>query len=287
MSLRTNKTPEKENKPLANQRPESQKNSNTAYQLVDKRPEAVAQRKLQELANNSPRTKKVAQLQAIANHYSIQKKANQQSRSGEVVQLGKKKAEDDSEYSEDSDDGIPAEEIYHDPKGPTYRSPRFFYNDKKVDTRADLVARQTDEHGMLRSGFDGTGEVIPLDGSGREIRDHKTKGAKNQQPDIDHKIDFVAVDDAIDHYEESDMSEDEKEEFKNYTYNRQDNLEILSHGAHTGKRRTTRDQISSALSSRAKQHVKVARVDFKNNADAQRRRRERKHRRLRREAKNK
>lgn len=50
-------------------------------QFTDNRPEAVAQRKLQEMANNSQQVKKAAQLQAMANNHSsqqplIQKKEN-------------------------------------------------------------------------------------------------------------------------------------------------------------------------------------------------------------------
>lgn len=43
-----------------------------SFQFVDNRPVAVAQRKLQEMANHSPRAKQAAQLQAIMSHYSLQ-----------------------------------------------------------------------------------------------------------------------------------------------------------------------------------------------------------------------
>ena len=54
----------------------------SAFQFVDNRSEAVAQRKLQEIANNSPQAKQAAQFQAMADSYSthqqkpIQKKEN-------------------------------------------------------------------------------------------------------------------------------------------------------------------------------------------------------------------
>lgn len=44
--------------------------SESAFQFVDNRPEAIAQRKLQGMANNSPKAKQVAQLQAMADNYS-------------------------------------------------------------------------------------------------------------------------------------------------------------------------------------------------------------------------
>ncbi len=44
----------------------------SAFQFVDNRPAAAAQRKLQEMAENSPQTEQSAQLQAIANNRSAQ-----------------------------------------------------------------------------------------------------------------------------------------------------------------------------------------------------------------------
>ncbi|PHN02210.1 hypothetical protein [Flavilitoribacter nigricans] len=58
-----------------------QGNSESTFQFADNRPEAVVQRKLQEVSNNSPRVKEAAQLQnMITNHFrkqqDIQKKGN-------------------------------------------------------------------------------------------------------------------------------------------------------------------------------------------------------------------
>ena len=44
--------------------------SNSASQFVDNRPEGIAERKLQEMANNSPQVQQAAQLQAAANSHS-------------------------------------------------------------------------------------------------------------------------------------------------------------------------------------------------------------------------
>lgn len=60
---------------------ESQGGGESTFQFVDNRSEAIVQRKLQELANNSPHAKKIAQLQAMADNQSaqqqpIQKKEN-------------------------------------------------------------------------------------------------------------------------------------------------------------------------------------------------------------------
>ena len=68
------------------------KGNNQGFEFVDNRPETVAQRKLQELANNSPQAKQGAQLQLRANKHAaqqqqpIQKKGNTLKKSGTVVQ---------------------------------------------------------------------------------------------------------------------------------------------------------------------------------------------------------
>ena len=60
---------------------QSQGGGESTFQFVDNRSEAIVQRKLQELANNSPHAKKIAQFQAMADNQSaqqqpIQKKEN-------------------------------------------------------------------------------------------------------------------------------------------------------------------------------------------------------------------
>ncbi len=64
-------------------------NSDAAFHFVDNRPEAVSQRKLQEMANNSLQAKQSAQLQTITDTHSVQqlpaqKKVN--SKEGGVLQ---------------------------------------------------------------------------------------------------------------------------------------------------------------------------------------------------------
>ncbi|GAA3591912.1 DUF4157 domain-containing protein [Flavivirga amylovorans] len=83
MNTHADKT--KENKsqsvPAANRKVKP--HSETTSRFIDNRPEAIAQRKLQEVANNSPQAKQAAQLQAMANNHhsqqpqhTIQKKEN-------------------------------------------------------------------------------------------------------------------------------------------------------------------------------------------------------------------
>lgn len=98
MNTYADKTQENKSMSVANEVAQKQSGGETAFQFADNQPEAIAQRKQQEMANNSPRVKKLsaiqkmannspqakqtAQLQAIADNYSarkqhpIQKKEN-------------------------------------------------------------------------------------------------------------------------------------------------------------------------------------------------------------------
>ncbi|MFT6871361.1 MAG: hypothetical protein ACJAVN_000359 [Roseivirga sp.] len=67
---------------VANAVAQKQSGGEATFQFVDKRPEAIAQRKRQKMANNSPQVKRLAQLQTMADNYTshqpqlIQKKEN-------------------------------------------------------------------------------------------------------------------------------------------------------------------------------------------------------------------
>jgi hypothetical protein len=98
MNTHADKTQENKSQSVAANSSQMQSGDESSFQFVDNRPEAVAQRKLQEMANNSPRVsqlkafqemannspqaKQAAQLQAMADNYSaqqqnpIQKKEN-------------------------------------------------------------------------------------------------------------------------------------------------------------------------------------------------------------------
>ena len=70
MNTHADKTQENKSQSVANAANQQQSDGESTFQFVDNRPEAVAQRKLQEMANNSPKAKQTAQLQAMANNYS-------------------------------------------------------------------------------------------------------------------------------------------------------------------------------------------------------------------------
>ena len=82
MNTHADKTQKNKRQSVSNGESQMQRGSESTFQFVDNRPEAVAQRKLQEMTNNSPQAKQAAQLQAMADNYSagqqqpIQKKVN-------------------------------------------------------------------------------------------------------------------------------------------------------------------------------------------------------------------
>jgi len=81
MNTHADKTQENKSQSEANAVSQKESSAKSIFQFVDKRPEAVAQRKLQEMANNSAQAKQAAQLQTMANNYAalqqpIQKKEN-------------------------------------------------------------------------------------------------------------------------------------------------------------------------------------------------------------------
>lgn len=51
------KTQENKSQSVANGESQMQNSKESTFQFVDNRPEAIAQRKLQEMVNNSPKTK--------------------------------------------------------------------------------------------------------------------------------------------------------------------------------------------------------------------------------------
>jgi hypothetical protein len=67
MNTHADKTQENKSQSVANSISQKRHFSKSTFQFEDNRPETIAQRKLQEMANNSPQTKQAAQLQATKN----------------------------------------------------------------------------------------------------------------------------------------------------------------------------------------------------------------------------
>jgi hypothetical protein len=67
------KTQEIQKKSVTNEVSQRHNREDSTFQFVDNRPEAIAQRKLQEIINNSPQVKQITQLQSMANNKSQEK----------------------------------------------------------------------------------------------------------------------------------------------------------------------------------------------------------------------
>jgi hypothetical protein len=65
MNTHADKTPEHQSQSVSIERSQKQGGGDPSFQFIDNRPEAVAQRELQEMANNSPRVKQLIALQEM------------------------------------------------------------------------------------------------------------------------------------------------------------------------------------------------------------------------------
>jgi hypothetical protein len=70
MNTHVDKTQENKSQSGANAISRKSSSAETAFRLVDNRPEAVVQRKLQEMANNSLQAERAFQLQTIIDNHS-------------------------------------------------------------------------------------------------------------------------------------------------------------------------------------------------------------------------
>lgn len=68
MNTHIDKNQENKSQSVANEHSQKQGSSESTFQFVDNRPEAVEQRKLQEMANNSPQVMQLKAFQDMANN---------------------------------------------------------------------------------------------------------------------------------------------------------------------------------------------------------------------------
>jgi hypothetical protein len=72
MNTHADKTQENKSQAVANSLPKQQSNGEPAFHFVDNRPEAIAQKKLQEMANNSPQVKQLTAIREMFDKNSTQ-----------------------------------------------------------------------------------------------------------------------------------------------------------------------------------------------------------------------
>lgn len=129
MNSYSDKTQENNSRVIDNSITKQQSDVEPALQFVDNRPEAIAQRKLQELANNSPHAKQAAQLKTMANNYSAQ----------QVKPIQKK--ENNTQLPDNLKSGI------EDLSGYSMDDVKVHYNsDKPAQLQAHAYAQGTDIH---------------------------------------------------------------------------------------------------------------------------------------------
>lgn len=80
MNTHADKTQENKRQSVSAAGSQMQSSGESTFQFVDNRPEAVAQRKLQELANNSPSAMQLKAIQKMANSNPQSKQAYSQAR---------------------------------------------------------------------------------------------------------------------------------------------------------------------------------------------------------------
>jgi len=86
MNTHADKKQENKNQSVANETSQKQRGSESTLQFVDNRPEAIAQRKLHELANNSPQVSQLKAFQDMADNYSSKQKHPIQRKFSPVIQ---------------------------------------------------------------------------------------------------------------------------------------------------------------------------------------------------------
>lgn len=69
MNIHVDKTENNKSHAVANAVSQKQNGGESSFQFADNRPEAIAQRKLQEMANNTQKAKETTQLQSMADNF--------------------------------------------------------------------------------------------------------------------------------------------------------------------------------------------------------------------------
>lgn len=98
MNTHTDKTQENKSQSVANETSQMRRSGKSSLQFVDNRPEAVAQRKLQEMANNSPQVSQLREFQETADEHLQVKLNGEQVLQRFVVAVGKKNLKYYSSY---------------------------------------------------------------------------------------------------------------------------------------------------------------------------------------------
>jgi hypothetical protein len=117
MNTHVDKTQENKSQSESNAESQMQNSAESTFQFVDNRPEAIAQRKLQEMANNSPQVSQLRAFQEMANNSS---KVKQASNERSIVQLKPKDFKRQHTLSVDATGSVTNAEAGRDPTPVSY-----------------------------------------------------------------------------------------------------------------------------------------------------------------------
>jgi len=177
MNTHVDKIPDNKSQSVANGVSQKQGADENTYQFEDNRPETVAQRKHQGIANNSPQAKKAAQLKAIIDNNSAQQKRLIQEKANKTG------LPDNLKSGIENLSGLPMDDV------------RVHYNsDKPAQLQAHAYAQGTDIH--LASGQE---KHLPHEAwhvvqqkQGRVLPNVQAKGvAINDDQNLEHEADVM------------------------------------------------------------------------------------------------
>ncbi len=154
--------------------------------------------------------------------------------------------------------------------------PGGFVKNKEYDTRDRLMKRQNfkiDEHSPKKASMESGLTKDRFDMKkykDRWVEDRSFEGDPHR-PDIDHDIDVLALEQARNDAEISDLSTDEEQVFRSFVYNDEENLRILPKKDHKGEKDSKKKgkktfrwgEIPDSLLKRAKNFWEASRARFK------------------------
>ena len=121
MNIHADKTQENKNRSVANEFSQKQSDGVSTFQFVDNRPEAIAQRKLQEVANNSAQVRQLIAFQGMANNSLQEKQPTQLSRGGRITPIIQRNAVKDEEGENYHDSNYPGVKMARQEGGYPYK----------------------------------------------------------------------------------------------------------------------------------------------------------------------
>lgn len=174
MNTYSNQTQDNKSQSKTSKVAQEKSSDKNPFQFVDNRPEAIAQRKMQILANNSPQTKKAVQFKTIANNSNtsrllpIQKLASKKLEGAPQNNLNQIKTDKVAQRFHMYESAQWQDEVW----GKYLFAQRV--QDKKATTGQHNYAMDMETKTVMRSGTSGHAEILLLSMSGEPRGGHVT-----------------------------------------------------------------------------------------------------------------